>query len=127
MGPNDTLYITKGDVSNCFYRLGIEGPLCEVFGLPSFCVSIGLLWWRNCSGVGLLWWRDLIGWGLAPMGGLALMGGVAPAGFWRKNAFDIGHPKYPRLEASIMSRCMVDGHHAEQHHRENSNVGELYF
>ena len=35
LAPSDRLFISKGDVSACFYRLKIDGPLVELFGLPA--------------------------------------------------------------------------------------------
>ncbi|CAK0897018.1 unnamed protein product, partial [Prorocentrum cordatum] len=46
VGPKDNLYISKGDVSNCVDRLGIDGPLCDFVGLPPIeagALGIGLV------------------------------------------------------------------------------------
>ena len=48
------------------------------------------------------------------------MGGVALAGFWCKNAFEIELLKYPRNVASIISRFMAAGHPAEQNRRKTA-------
>ena len=36
---SETLYLSKGDVQNCFYRLRIEGKLVEYFAMPSVLAS----------------------------------------------------------------------------------------
>ena len=33
VGEDDSIYIAKGDVANCFYRQAIEGPLVEYFAV----------------------------------------------------------------------------------------------
>ena len=46
---NDKLFISKGDVENCFYRLRIEGSICEFFALESVSASeVGI---DECEGL----------------------------------------------------------------------------